>query len=426
MTPLREIVSLVQYGISELASESSDGVPILRMINLQNDGWDLSDLKYIDMPVKEAEPFYVKAGDILFNRTNSKELVGKCEVFREQGLWVFASYLIRVRLQTDKALSQFVSDFLNTHAGRAQIDQVSRQIVGMSNVNAEELKELMIPLPPLNIQKKLVAKMEMARESRRKKLQQANELIDTLDQWLYNKLGLSSDNSSRRTAFAIRYRQLQGALNPERYASVQIKKHISGTTVGQCCAILNEKISPSKVAPTQLWDRIRIDDLPSFPLQIDTVQTEIGQDIEGSFFDVKGNDILIARLGPTILNAKFVLCPPLKRRTVASAEFLVLRCKEGWNPEVVLWILRTRLFREIMYSLCRGGTPSRYRLNAEDLTQIPFPIVSDKLQILIATEVRRRREEARRLRAEAEAEWAAAKERFEQQLLGGIQTRRLP
>jgi len=280
------------------------------------------------------------------------------------------------------------------------------------------LSSVLMPLPPLDFQEKLVDEMEIARESRRKKLQQANDLIDSLDEWLYKKIGVRSDISIRRKAFAIRYSQLQGALNPERYSSIQTKRHLRGTTVGHIGEILREKISPSKVAPTQIWDRIRIDDLPSYPLQIDTVQTEIGQDIDGSFFDVKGNDILIARLGPTIQNAKFVLCPSLNRRTVASAEFLVLRCNEGWNPEVVLWILRTRFFRDIMCSLCRGGTPSRYRLNAEDLAQMSFPVVSGKLQISIADEVRNRREEARMLRAEAEAEWAAAKERFEKQLLG--------
>src|SRR5205085_5540611 len=127
------------------------------------------------------EQFLVKPDDILFNRTNSKELVGKCDVFREQGDWVFASYLIRVRLDESKALPIFVSDFLNTSAGRVQIDRVSRQIIGMSNVNAEELQDLLIPLPPLEIQQVLVAEMETARESRRRKLAEADALLSSLD-----------------------------------------------------------------------------------------------------------------------------------------------------------------------------------------------------------------------------------------------------
>lgn len=106
---------------------------MIRMNNLQRDGWDLTNLKYIELSEEAAELYRVNPGDILFNRTNSKELVGKCEVFHEPGDWVFASYLIRVVLDQSKAIPEFVSTFLNTQAGRIQIDRVSRQIIGMSN-----------------------------------------------------------------------------------------------------------------------------------------------------------------------------------------------------------------------------------------------------------------------------------------------------
>jgi type I restriction enzyme S subunit len=88
-------LSFVQYGSSALAKAEPPGVAMLRMNNLQDDGWDLSDLKYIQLSDKEVENLRLIPGDILFNRTNSKELVGKCAVFRESGDWVFASYLIR-------------------------------------------------------------------------------------------------------------------------------------------------------------------------------------------------------------------------------------------------------------------------------------------------------------------------------------------
>ena len=70
---------------------------MVRMNNLQADGWDFSDIKYVPLGLAASRRYRLKRGDVLFNRTNSKELVGKCEVFREPGVWVFASYLIRVR-----------------------------------------------------------------------------------------------------------------------------------------------------------------------------------------------------------------------------------------------------------------------------------------------------------------------------------------
>ena len=77
-------------------------------------------------------------GDILFNRTNSKELVGKCEVFREVGDWVFASYLIRVRTNEARLYDNPFSPCLpGISIGRLQIDRFSRQIIGMTICNAE-------------------------------------------------------------------------------------------------------------------------------------------------------------------------------------------------------------------------------------------------------------------------------------------------
>src|SRR5665213_3495987 len=94
--PMKRSLARVQYGISERATEEPVGVPMLRMINIQDDTWDLSDLKYIQMTEKQMRPYLLQEGDILFNRTNSKELVGKCGVFNLPGEYVFASYLIRV------------------------------------------------------------------------------------------------------------------------------------------------------------------------------------------------------------------------------------------------------------------------------------------------------------------------------------------
>lgn len=175
-TPVKfgELVLTVQYGSSALAKLEPPGVPILRMNNLQDDGWDLSDLKYIELTERQLETYKLYPGDLIFNRTNSKELVGKCEVFNESGDWVFASYLIRVRTNTNRLNPQFASDFLSTYTGRLQIDRLSRQIIGMTNINAEEIRQILIPLPPLARQHELVAAMDEARSQRKQKLAKAD------------------------------------------------------------------------------------------------------------------------------------------------------------------------------------------------------------------------------------------------------------
>jgi len=211
LTPLRELVTAVQYGISSLASERNDGFPILRMNNLQNDGWDLSDVKYIKLSDKEANAYRVRKGDILFNRTNSKELVGKCEVFREEGHWVFASYLIRVRLDSTRIEPDFASIFFNTEAGRVQINRVSRQIIGMANINAEELRDLLIPCPTLPAQQALVKAMGKARKSREEQLGRARNLLSSIDGFVLSHLGLSLPPPDNQTTYAIHLGDTNGS-----------------------------------------------------------------------------------------------------------------------------------------------------------------------------------------------------------------------
>jgi restriction endonuclease S subunit len=166
---LDSVLDLVQYGTSEKANSNSDGVAIIRMNNIVEGQFDLSNLKHLQLSKTETEKLLLKEGDILFNRTNSKELVGKCAVFHAEGEYVFASYLIRVRADSKKADPDFLAYVINSPIGRQQINALSRQIIGQANVNSEELRGLQIPLPPVSMQKQIMERVasgraEIARE----------------------------------------------------------------------------------------------------------------------------------------------------------------------------------------------------------------------------------------------------------------------
>ena len=98
----------------------------------------------------------------------SRDLVGTCAVFHGSEQAVFASYLLRLRFDTARANSDYVCWFLNSALGRQQVDSISRQIM-QNNINSEEIRTLRVPLPPLEVQRKLVerviaARAEIARE----------------------------------------------------------------------------------------------------------------------------------------------------------------------------------------------------------------------------------------------------------------------
>lgn len=133
------------------------------MNNIVDGQLDLTSLKYISLSDSERSKLLLEDGDILFNRTNSKELVGKCAVFHEIADYVFASYLIRLRVIPEKASPDFVAHTINSPIGRLQINALSRQIIGQANINTEEIKSLIIPLPPLTTQVAIMNRIAASR-----------------------------------------------------------------------------------------------------------------------------------------------------------------------------------------------------------------------------------------------------------------------
>lgn len=161
---LGSLLELVQYGTSDKAHISSEGVPILRINNIKCGTVDTGYLKYIRLPQKSRGSLLLKGGDILIIRTSgSRDLVGTTAVFHEEGGFVFASYLIRLRVRAGIANPDFVSWFLNSDIGRQQINATSRQIM-QNNINSAEISSLLIPLPPLSVQNKIVHRIEEDRQ----------------------------------------------------------------------------------------------------------------------------------------------------------------------------------------------------------------------------------------------------------------------
>ncbi|HEY5276121.1 MAG TPA: restriction endonuclease subunit S [Coriobacteriia bacterium] len=177
---LGDVAESIQYGLSIRADSDASGIAIVRMVNLHDDDWDLSDLKYVPAEAADLKRMQLRRGDVLFNRTNSEELIGKCAVFDDPREFVFASYLIRVRLDTRRMLPKFLALFLATDIGRMQIDTVSRRIIGMANISASELRDLLIPMPPVSEQLAMVTDANNAREERSRLMLEADALVQAL------------------------------------------------------------------------------------------------------------------------------------------------------------------------------------------------------------------------------------------------------
>lgn len=151
-----KLASDIRYGTSKKASSQGDYIYI-RMNNITDDGYlDLFDVKYISLEGQELEKCMVVKGDVLFNRTNSREKVGKTAVFLEDRPMVIAGYIIRIRLGAEMR-GEYLSAFMNLHSVKAMLRGMAKGAVHQANINAKELAEIEVPVPPLALQNEFAA-----------------------------------------------------------------------------------------------------------------------------------------------------------------------------------------------------------------------------------------------------------------------------
>lgn len=152
-TTIEEVTPSLQYGTSE-KSKSSGDIAVLRMGNITRNGTiDYSDLVYTSNKA-DIEKLRLKAGDILFNRTNSSEWVGKTAIYRGEVPSIYAGYIIRM---TPIFLDcEYVNMVMNSQYERDWCNFVKTDGVNQSNINSQKLGLFYIPIPPIEEQKRIV------------------------------------------------------------------------------------------------------------------------------------------------------------------------------------------------------------------------------------------------------------------------------
>lgn len=155
----------VEYG-SSAKSQKEGKVPVLGMGNVQDGRFDWNKLVYTDN--KDAiEKYRLKHNDVLFNRTNSPELVGKTAIYKSEKPAIFAGYLIRVHRRADLLDADYLNYFLNSDIALNYGKTVTISSVNQANINGSKLKAYPIPVPQLSEQRAIVQKLdEIAGESK--------------------------------------------------------------------------------------------------------------------------------------------------------------------------------------------------------------------------------------------------------------------
>jgi len=188
LRPIGDILTKCQYGISQEMNEEGIGVEIYRMNDLEDGLCKDSDLKFVDIDEPKAKLYRLKPNDILFNRVNSIQFVGRTAIYKHENRnRVFASYLIRLNTNEKEVLPDYLNIFLNCKYGRKELTRKARWAVNQANVNAEELKRIALPISSTPLQKEIENAVNKAHFLLRK----AREVYLEAEQQLLKEINLA-------------------------------------------------------------------------------------------------------------------------------------------------------------------------------------------------------------------------------------------
>lgn len=185
ITRIKDVIEYSQYGTSVKSNSYGRGYPIIGMSNITYDGHlDLSEYSYVELPKEEFEKLKLHKGDVIFNRTNSTELVGKTTYWNLDLEAVLASYLVKLKLK-ERVNPIFFTYLMNTRFFKKLFSIRCKKAVNQSNISPTLLKEFNMYLPPIELQNGFAAtvkKVEQLKAHQKRSQQQIDDFFNMLIQ----------------------------------------------------------------------------------------------------------------------------------------------------------------------------------------------------------------------------------------------------
>ena len=302
--PIGNILSFSQYGVSIEMNEEGNGTKIYRMNEINNMFCQRNILKYAELSTDEIALYKLKDRDILFNRTNSQPLVGRTGIFRkfsEEDI-VFASYLVRINPDPTIITPECLTAFLNTKYGVLDVQRRARISIGQSNVNAEELKRVEVPLLCDKLQTQITFLFDKAFHL----IQAAEAKYRQAETLLLSELGLTDWRPQHRLTFVKNYSDTEqaGRIDADYfqpfYEEVNDKLQSTGFVLaGNICSQINYGTVPTSPYSEDNSGVPYIKGLNLKNLRVDTEKLDYitnTDDLPNRVFTKEG-DIIISQMG---------------------------------------------------------------------------------------------------------------------------------
>lgn len=421
---LGDFITDIRYGLSTANDYVDFGIPFLRILNLKNDGIDISDVVYLSEDQKdEIGKAVVHEGDLLISRSGSVGIV--VVVPKEAENFAFGSFMIKFCLN-EKINKQFIAAWLNSEASRKLIE---REKIGaiQGNITIETIKNFDIPIPPLSVQNEVVKKIQEAYEQKKKKETEILKILSSIDDFVLGELGIDMPRGGAERVFQIWSDEIEGRIDALFYKpylrslleQIKNKKHFA---LGEAIADMSGGATP-KVTGDYYSDEggvpfLRVQNITEMGIKLDDVKF-IKPEIHETMLkrsQLKKDDLVFTITGR--IGSVAVVPDNFEGNINQHSVRFHLQNEVGKTkvlPEYVASFFNTKIGRELSFRSTTGGT--RPALDYDALKKLVVPLPSIEKQEKIISGVKTIYEKAKRLRQEAESIVAGAQKQVEQIIL---------
>lgn len=352
------IVGKPQYGLTARSSTERGKILYLRISDITDEGeLKVEDLHYIDVNFAKVSKYKLHENDFLIARSGS---VGRVYLHKDLGKpSVFASYLIRFRLDSNKVLPKFVFYWGLSPPFKREIE-TKRKIVAQPNINAKDYCRFRLPVPPLETQRKIISVLERAHKFKQKR-EQANQLTNKITQSVFLKM------------FG------DPLVNPYGFLQAPLSQVA--------------EINPPKKEISSMPNDLEVTFLPMAAVSEDgriiERQTRKLSEVKKGFTYFREGDVLFAKITPCMENGKGTIARQLKNGLgFGSTEFYVFRPSSNAVSEWLFYCLRYPLVRKLAEE-SMTGTAGQRRVPKSFFDRLDVPIPPREIQEKFAAVVRR-------------------------------------
>ena len=447
---LKSIVKYFKSGFGAGKQEQTDaenGIIQIRPTNIDENGFLKYD-KNIYLPI-DKNSIRIEVDDILFNNTNSQELVGKTAILKENKELTFSNHITIIRVRKEAILPDYLWIILNMYQRNRIFYSICTNWNNQSGIGLELLKKLKIPLPPLEIQQQIVDLYEKAYTEKQQKEAEAQKLLDSIDDYLLGELGITlpkeeeylPQNTDKNTSynldndnplvkkgrlFLANLSEVTGKrIDPDYYsiyykkiiAKIEKGKYSMDTISNNCINVFSGKTPSSSEysKDNTIYPIIKVSSYTDYKIDIEKVAFATNKQ---PFNILKGDIFILSAAHQAEYVGKHIkyLEETPKYPTSFVGELLCIRVnEEKLSSNYLFSLLNTKYYKILINREKTGQTSHIY---PKDIENIKIPLPPLEKQNEIATHISQIRNKANILKQEGKEFLEQAKQEVERMILG--------